>query len=51
MTDYDHSNKYITTQEVNKLTAHELPARLAQANLAYKNDIAALLKRQILMTN
>ena len=32
--DHDHSNKYITTQEFNKLTAENFKARLKQANLA-----------------
>ena len=45
MTDYDHSNKYITTQEFNKLTSENLASRIAQANLANKNDIAALVKK------
>ena len=45
ITDHDRSNKYITTQEFNKLTAENVAARLAQANLASKNDIAALLKK------
>ena len=44
ITDYDH-DKYITTQEFNKLTAEDITARLAQANLAGKNDIAGLLKK------
>ena len=38
-TDHDH-DKYITTQEFNKLTADNFTARLKQANLASKNDIA-----------
>ena len=45
ITDHDHSNKYITTQEFNKSTAQNFAARLAQANLATKNDIAALVKQ------
>ena len=40
--DYD---KYITTQLFNKLTAEIVAARLAQANLASKNDIANLVKK------
>ena len=38
-------DKYITTPEFNKLTAENFAARLAQANLASKNDIAALVKK------
>ena len=38
-------SKCITTPEFNKLTAKNLTARLAQANLASKNDIAALVKK------
>ena len=34
----DHA-KYITTQELNKLTSEKVAARLAQANLASKNDM------------
>ena len=50
-TDHDH-DKYITTQELNKLTAENFTARLAQANLASKNDIANFVKkRQIFMIN
>ena len=40
-TDYDH-DKYITTQEFNKLTAENFIARLAQGNLARKSNIANL---------
>ena len=43
-TDHDH-NKYITTQEFNKLTTETFTARLAQANVASKNDIANFIKR------
>ena len=39
--DHDHG-KYNTTQEVNKLTSDKFTARLRQANLASKNDIADL---------
>ena len=49
-TDHDHK-KYITTQEFNKLTSGNFTARLAQANLASKNDIANFAKRQILIIN
>ena len=50
ITDHDH-DKYITTPELNKLTAENFVARLAQVNLASKNDIAILVKGQILMIN
>ena len=42
--DHDHDN-YITTIEFNKLTAENVAARLAQANLASKIDIAASVKK------
>ena len=45
-TDHGHSNKYITTQECNKLTSENFAARLAQANLASKNDIATFVKKK-----
>ena len=38
-TDHDH-DKYIATQELNKLTSKNFAARLVQANLASKSDIA-----------
>ena len=41
--DNDHSNIYITTQEFNKFTADNFVARLARANVASKNDIAAFV--------
>ena len=44
-TDHDHSNKHITTQEFDKLTAQIFAVRLTQANLASKSDIAALVKK------
>ena len=43
MADHDHSNKYVTTQEFNKLTAKHFASRLAEAKLASKYDIAALV--------
>ena len=43
-TDNDH-DKYITTQEFNKLTSENFTARLRQANLASKSDINSFLKR------
>ena len=45
------NDKCIATQEFNKLTAEYFNARLAQANLASKNDIANFVKRQILIIN
>ena len=42
--DYDHA-KYITTEEFNKLTADNFTARLAQANLPSKDDIANFVKK------
>ena len=39
----NYHDKYITTQEFNKLTAENFTARLAQANLASINDIANFL--------
>ena len=43
ITDDDH-DKYITTQEFSKLTSETFAARLSQANLASKNNTAALVK-------
>ena len=43
-TNHENSNRHITTQECNKLTAEHFALRLAQANLASKNDIAASVK-------
>ena len=45
LTDHDHSSKYITTKEVNKLTSENFGAKLAEATLASKNNIAVLVKR------
>ena len=42
--DYD-PDKYITTQELNKLTSNNFTARLAKANLASKNNIAKFVKK------
>ena len=42
--DYNH-DKYITTQEFNKLTADNFAARLKQANLATKSDIDDIVKK------
>ena len=46
-TDHDY-DKYITTQEFNKLTWANIPSRLAQANLASKIDIANFVKKTCL---
>ena len=40
----DHS-KYITTPEFNEVTAEDFTARLAQENLASKNDITNSVKK------
>ena len=42
--DHDH-DKYINTEEVNKFTSENFTARLAQANLASKSDIANFIKK------
>ena len=42
---HDHSNKYITTQELNKLTSENFEARLKQANLATNVEIADFVKK------
>ena len=44
-TDHDH-DRYITTQEFNKLTSEICTARLAQANLASKSDIVNFIKKK-----
>ena len=44
ITDYVH-DKYITTPELNKLTAGNFAARLAQVNLVSKNDIANFVNK------
>ena len=43
--DHDHSNKYNTTQEFNKLTAENTAARLKQVNSATKANIDELVKK------
>ena len=45
ITDHDQSNKYITTQEFNELTAEKFSAWLKQANLLSKSNIANFVKR------
>ena len=44
-TDYDHSNKFITTPEFNKLTSEKFGVRLKQANLVNKSDIAKFVTK------
>ena len=44
VTDHDYV-KYISTQEFNKLTSENIASRLAQTNLAIKNDIANFVKK------
>ena len=43
-TDHDH-DKYIITPEFNELTSENVSARLAQANLTSKSDIANFIKK------
>ena len=43
--DHEHGQKYITTQERNKSTSENFEARLKQANLATKTDIADFVKK------
>ena len=48
----DHNqDKYITTQEFNRLTSENFGAKLKRANLASKNDMADFVKKQSLMIN
>ena len=42
--DHDH-DEYITTQEFNKLTSDNFTARLKQANLARKTDLANFVNK------
>ena len=44
VTDHNH-DKHFTSPEFNKLTAGKIAARLAQANLESKSDIAKFVKR------
>ena len=44
ITDHNH-DKYITNPEFNKLTAESFAARLKQANLASKSDIANFVNK------
>ena len=43
-TDHDH-DQYVATQEINKLKSEIFTARLKQASLASKNDIANFVKK------
>ena len=45
-TDLDHRNKYITTQEFNKLTSEYFASRFAQTNLASKNDFVNFVRKR-----
>ena len=45
MTNDDH-DKYITTPDLNKLTAENFDARLKQENLASKRDITNFTKKR-----
>ena len=45
--DHDHSIKYNTTQEFNRLTADNFVSRLKQANLETKMMLLILSKRHI----
>ena len=49
--DHDHSNKYITTSEFNKLTEETFAARLKQGNLASQCDIANSVNKTDLIIN
>ena len=42
---HDHNNKYYTTQEFDNLTVDDFAARLKQAKLATKADIADFVKK------
>ena len=44
VTDHDY-DEYISAAELNKLIAEKLAAKLAQANLANKNDISNFVKK------
>ena len=44
-TDHDY-DKYIITQELNKLTSEKFTARLKQTNIASKIDIANFVKKK-----
>ena len=42
--DHDHKNECITTQEFNKFTAENFAARIKQADLETKADIANFIR-------
>ena len=44
--DHDHNNKYITSQEFNRLTAENFAARLKKANLANKADTGDFVEKK-----
>ena len=44
ITNHDH-DEYITTQEFNKLTSDNFAAKLAQANVASKNNTVNFIKK------
>ena len=48
--DHDH-DKYITIQQLNKLTSQNITARLRQANLAMKYGISNFVKKADLNKN
>ena len=48
--DNDH-DRYITTEEFNKLPSENFTARLAKANLASKSNIANFVKKTDLIKN
>ena len=43
--------KYITTKKFDKLAPENFYRNIKQGNLASKNDISALVKKHILITN
>ena len=45
ITDHDHRNNYNTKQKFNKLSRQIVGARLAQANLVSKSDIASFVTK------
>ena len=44
-TDHDHSDKYVTTPECNKLTSKHFAARLKHAKIASKSDVAKFVTK------
>ena len=45
---YNNHNKFITTQEFNRLASEHFPARLKQASLVSKNDICEFINSSVL---